>query len=827
MESKKKHTLIFETYIGRIRNLKSKQFSGPLKKIDIATLETVNNLSDKNFCFLKNFLYQLGNTQINKYQFVVKNENIVNFKDENKLSCFYYRDKNTPMYLVEDVQIRIFDTSCEEPCMIQGIQYSYNKNVLAFNLYPDIKNPVKSIHICPVFYIDIETIPYKAKLFFEYDKMEIDYSDKNICGNILLRDYFFEQKIVNIIKNNGWKYKSDGTFEYCGKSAYDFAAELQKNDIILYTNQKKRISTGKAVNISVSYDMDWFHIKGSLNIDGKTYSLSDLIDFRSKFHHWVELGNNVVIVPPVIEDFRNIMSKEGENVRIEKQYLGQMLYIADEFGVSDIKNIENLLNYEEIVPQIDQKIFVRLREYQRTGVKWLLYLYENHFGGCLADDMGLGKTFQVIAYLSDKRFSESRNLIVAPKTLLINWKKEFEKFAPDLKVYVYHGTQRSVEEALNSAIVITSYGITINDLDKLVSVKYDNVIIDEAQNIKNNKSNAYKALRQINARSKILMTGTPLENHVGEYWNLMRISNPNIFPSLNKIAKQGEDEKKMLQKIKCMTSPFVLRRVKTEVLHHLPEKQEQTVYCKMDTLQENLYYHILKSIQYEIKRKPDRFEIKSSAIILNGLQYLQQVCCHPKLLPRELNMEHCIQSAKTEVLMDMLKSMDHAGHKVVVFSRFTKMLRIIEGLLAEEKIRYFYLDGQTKKRMEVVDDFEKSEKGIFLISLKAGGTGLNLVSADTAVIYDPWWNPAVEKQAEDRIYRIGQEKNVMIYRLIVEGSIEEKVEELKLKKSDVAGQILKDEDHVENIRIEVLRKFILDDTSNILGGESDGKKEKK
>lgn len=440
------------------------------------------------------------------------------------------------------------------------------------------------------------------------------------------------------------------------------------------------------------------------------------------------------------------------------------------------------------------------------GIKWLLSLRKNGFGGCLADDMGLGKTIQIIAYLSDYSFDGTRSLIIVPKTLLENWKREFWKFTPKIKVYVYHGSKCSIDEIQNHKIVITTYGTFINDVDKLKPCNFENIIVDEAQYIKNSRSKAYRAINSMQARTKIIMTGTPIENNIREYWDLMKIAN-SAGMSFKTFTK-GLEQEQIVSKVRFVTKPFLLRRFKSDVLKDLPEKLEQTIYCNFDDSQSELYEIMLNSIKKEMDRKVDSFEIKSNSIILSGLLYLQEICCHPRLIPKEYNANGCLKSAKLDVLISMVSELYLSGHKIVIFSRFTKMLEIINKDLVKMHIDIFYLDGKTHNRQEIVDNFEQSSVGVFLISLKAGGVGLNLVSADTAIIYDPWWNPAVEKQAQDRIYRIGQKKKVTIYKLIVANTIEEKVQLLQDKKKELFNQIVSGRNIPANITINDLEELI-------------------
>lgn len=308
------------------------------------------------------------------------------------------------------------------------------------------------------------------------------------------------------------------------------------------------------------------------------------------------------------------------------------------------------------------------------------------------------------------------------------------------------------------------------------------------------------------AQTKIIMTGTPVENNIREYWDLMKIVN-SVGVSFKAISK-GLEQHQIVSKVRTVTAPFLLRRFKTDVLKDLPEKQEQTVYCNFDDSQKKLYEAMLMSIRHEMNRKADRFEMKSNSIVLSGLLYLQEICCHPRLIPKEYNINGCSESAKLDVLISMTSELYSSGHKIVIFSRFTKMLEIINRALVKLHINVFYLDGKTRQRQEIVDAFEQSRDGVFLISLKASGVGINLVSADTAIIYDPWWNPAVEKQAQDRIYRIGQKNNVTIYKLIVADTIEEKVQLLQDKKKELFDQVVSGHDIPTNITMDDLEELI-------------------
>ena len=571
---------------------------------------------------------------------------------------------------------------------------------------------------------------------------------------------------------------------------------------------KTQIAKGDFSNIQVSYGIDWFDVKGTVEIDGEEVNVADLFDFRQRKDNWVEFNGKVFSLPDSLGTAIKTADKVDDSIRIGKKGIINAVEIAFDTNGGTVIGIDNLIDYSDTAISIDKKLLPILREYQVTGVRWLLSLRQNGFGGCLADDMGLGKTLQVISYLSDASMKKTRNLIIVPKTLLINWEKEFAKFSPDTGVLVYHGAGRDSEKIAKYKVVITTYGTALNDIDEILKIGFDNLIIDEAQYIKNSKSKNHRAIKSILAKTKIILTGTPVENNIQEYLGLMQLINPEVF-SKNSFKLKNVDDAQRVEIVRKITSPFLLRRMKKDVLKDLPLKQEQVLYCTMDTAQRELYDKMLQSIRHEINRKSDRFEIKSNSIMLNGLLYLEEICCHPQLLDRKQNPDGCRESAKFDQLLDILDSLYSSGHKVVIFSRFAKMLKIIEKQIAKRHYNYFYLDGQTNNRMDLVEEFEASETGVFLISLKAGGTGLNLVSADTAIIYDPWWNPASEKQAEDRIYRIGQKKNVMIYRMKVEDSIEEKVQRLQKEKTDLYEDLLNGHENPTGMTAEVMRDLLI------------------
>lgn len=803
-ESRKKHGLIIETYEGAIPHLKSKQFSGPLRNVNLSSVASVDNLSPASLQILKDVFNDAANTQICKFQYLYAVQRLPYLRIVIETGCVFCKDKQSPMYQVERLYL---NTEKKNMSCVHDFSVCQDKTQLYINY--DVKKETVSNEIIALFYVDVSSTEYHAELFFDYGNnlIKSDSKEPLLYDKNKYRNYKFEQDVLSQIKKSHWKTYERTSFLYDGKDITNDMQDLELFGIRLFTNERKNISVLNFSVTNVSYGIDWFELKGEAKAGEFKFDISDLVDFQKKKNDWTEYNGQILFVPIGLRqlDF-NAIEKDGNGLKISTEDIFSALETVDYLGKDSLADYSNLSRYQDITLRLPDELFNTLRDYQKTGVKWLLSLRKNGFGGCLADDMGLGKTIQVISYLSDESQKGTKALVVVPKTLIENWNREFKKFSAKTSTYIYHGTGRNLAEAQKSRIIITTYGTLLNDIEILAEHKFDHLIIDEAQNTKNSKSKVYRAVAHIKAATKIIITGTPLENNIQEYWGLMKIANPTKL-SYKAIASDLDDSH-IIAKIRKLTNPFLLRRFKQEVLDDLPEKQEQIVYCDFDDAQRRLYVNLLASIRHEIERGPERFEIKSNSIVLKGLLYLQEVCCHPRLLPKEYNLEHCVESAKTERLMAMLTELYSSGHKVVVFSRFTRMLDIINREIAKLHFNVFYLDGSTQNRQKIVDEFESSADGIFLISLKAGGVGLNLVSADSVIIYDPWWNPAVEKQAEDRIYRIGQKHKVTVYKLIAANTIEEKIQSLQETKRQLFDDIVEGHDVPQDITMEDIMNLL-------------------
>jgi superfamily II DNA or RNA helicase len=442
-----------------------------------------------------------------------------------------------------------------------------------------------------------------------------------------------------------------------------------------------------------------------------------------------------------------------------------------------------------------------MRPYQQQGLSWLQFLREYELGGVLADDMGLGKTIQTLSHIlteKDAGRMTGPSLVIAPTSVLNNWKSEAQKFTPGLKPLVLYGKERAqhFDEIKNHDVVITSYPLLLRDLDVHNKHQYHLLVLDEAQNIKNSRSSSAKAVSSLKAKHRLCLSGTPLENHLGELWSLFNFLMPGLlgdetyFKKLYRtpIEKHGDTERQ--RSLATRVKPFLLRRTKELVAKELPAKTETVIKLELEDGQRDLYETLRVSMHERVRGEIENKGLaRSQIMILDALLKLRQVCCDPRLVKLE-KAKKVKQSAKLEWLRETLPNMLDEGRKVLLFSQFTSMLALIEEDLAKLNIPYAKLIGDTKDRKEQVEIFQSGQVPLFLLSLKAGGVGLNLTAADTVIHYDPWWNPAAENQATDRAHRIGQDKKVFVYKLIAEGSLEEKILNLQARKAALAKGIL-------------------------------------
>lgn len=474
-------------------------------------------------------------------------------------------------------------------------------------------------------------------------------------------------------------------------------------------------------------------------------------------------------------------------------------------------------SFKEIKPVTPPNgLNANLRAYQQQGLSYLYFLSDYGFGGILADEMGLGKTVQTLAFIqhmTENKF-KGPNLIIVPTSVLPNWEREAEKFVPKLKRLIVYGARREgmFKHIAKSDLIITTYALLRRDLEEMEKHEFNAVILDEAQNIKNPNTITARSVRKINARMRLCLSGTPIENNLFELWSLFEFLMPGFLGSQHafqrgivKPIKDGNTE--TLDYLRTRVRPFILRRTKAEVAKDLPPKVESVTCCALEEAQAELYAALAKKLRAQVLADVDEKGLaKSQMSILDALLKLRQICCHPRLLKMDLpGFSNNLPSGKFDAFKDMAMDIVEGGHKVLVFSQFVQMLHIIRQWLEFSQIPFCYLDGASKDRLEQVDKFNQSSNiPIFLISLKAGGTGLNLTSADYVIHYDPWWNPAVESQATDRTHRIGQTRQVFSYKLICQNTVEEKILKLQDAKRGVAEAIIPGKDSWKSLTREDL-----------------------
>ncbi|WP_225412241.1 DEAD/DEAH box helicase [Stigmatella hybrida] len=483
----------------------------------------------------------------------------------------------------------------------------------------------------------------------------------------------------------------------------------------------------------------------------------------------------------------DLLADLGEFTEVEAKARQAMMELRDTAGVPKVALPEGLT--------------ATLRHYQESGLSWLWFLHRHGLSGILADDMGLGKTVQSLSLLQKVANEEGRkpSLVVAPTSVLANWEREAERFTPNLKVMVWHGQDRKerAEDLKDMDLVLTSYALVRRDLDQLSQVGFRYVILDEAQNIKNADSATAQSCKTLPSDSRLALTGTPLENRLSELWSLFDFLMPGFLGSAEGFSDRYEQPIQVANdvtardRLRRRIQPFILRRLKTEVASDLPPKTESVAWCEMEPGQAALYREVLEESRRKVSESIEKLGFKRSRVsILAALMRLRQVCCDPRLLKLPPNTL-LPASAKLERFGQLVDDLVAEGHRALVFSQFTEMLELLKGEAERRGMEYLYLDGRTKDRMAKVDDFNRPDgPPLFLISLKAGGTGLNLTAADYVIHYDPWWNPAVEDQATDRTHRIGQTRAVISYKLITRGTVEEKILSLQRRKKELAAGVL-------------------------------------
>jgi SNF2 family DNA or RNA helicase len=601
--------------------------------------------------------------------------------------------------------------------------------------------------------------------------------------------------------------------------------KLQQNGFIIKQNTKdnKKYFVGESsINVEVKENNDWFDIFAIVRFgeyEIPFLKLRNLI-LRKKKEFVLPNGEIAVIPEEWFSQYTELFAfveETDENsfeLKLKKHHLAlvQELQSGNLATVTISKKLERLKEFEEIEDyDLPTDFNGQLRPYQKAGYNWMNFLNKYNFGGCLADDMGLGKTVQTLAMLQyqKERGAANASLLIMPTSLIYNWLVEAKKFAPKLKIFNYTGTNRekNVEQFEGYDLVLTSYGTTRIDIEHLKNYYFNYIILDESQAIKNPDSNIARSVIELKSKFKLILTGTPIENSTMDLWSQMSFVNPGLLGTqsffknefLNPIEKKGDEAK--VKRLYAIIKPFILRRHKAQVATELPEKIENVQYCKMTDAQEKEYEKVKSHYRNMILESIEEKGVSSSQfLLLQGLTKLRQIANHPKMVIEDYEGD----SGKLEDAVYMLQNALQNNHKILIFSQFVKHLSIFREYLNKEKIDYAYLDGTTKDRQGQVDNFQNNpDLKVFLISLKAGGLGLNLTAADYVFILDPWWNPAIEAQAVDRAYRIGQKNTVFTYKFITTNSVEEKILNLQKNKQKLANDLITtEESFVKNLSKE-------------------------
>lgn len=570
------------------------------------------------------------------------------------------------------------------------------------------------------------------------------------------------------------------------------------------------------VNVGVASGIDWFDTSVRVSFGNQDVRLKDIQRALHNQSRFVKLGDGRLGMMP--EEWIEKFSKFFRTGEVHEQHIrtSKMNFsLIDELFEDEVLSNEvreeigmyrrKMTEFEHITEvAVPKKLKATLRDYQKHGLNWLHFLDEFNFGGCLADDMGLGKTVQILAFilsLKEKSKEKKTHLIVLPTSLLFNWKLEIDKFAPSLKTHTIYGIDRKKDhEGFEKYdIIFTTYGTMLSDISFLKNFYFDYVFLDESQAIKNPDSKRYKAVRLLKSRNKIVLTGTPIENNTFELYAQFSFVSPGFLGNQQRFRdnysipidkfKDGLRAKELQHKL----NPFLLRRTKKQVASELPEKTEMVIYCEMGTEQRKVYDSYKNEFKLYLQKSDSDDLLNKNMHILQGLTKLRQICDSPALLSDQ--EYYGSESAKMNELMEQIEQ-HSSEHKILIFSQFVTMLDLIKHQLDTREVKYEYLTGKTKDRAERVKQFqEDDETRVFLISMKAGGTGLNLTEADYVFIVDPWWNPAVENQAIDRCYRIGQKKNVMAIRLICPDTIEQKIMQLQENKKELIDDLIKVDAH--------------------------------
>ena len=673
---------------------------------------------------------------------------------------------------------------------------------------------------------------------FPYDKapnssVKLEKKNDSYVFHKVRRDADTETDLVQRLYDSGLKFQNGRIAMSRGRAfswLKDNAELLETLNISVRQTDaelKKYFVGESSLEIKVNESIDWFDIHAVVRFGDYEIPFNELRKLINKKSKEIKLPNGEIAVIPDswLTDYAELFAfmeedGQGQNLKLKKHHLsliedlrnGQLAQVTMDRKLQKLQGFEEIEDYE-----LPKGFKGKLRPYQKAGYNWMRFLAEYSFGGCLADDMGLGKTVQTLALLQSQKSEGAiqTSLLVMPTSLIYNWQIEASKFTPKLKVLIYSGTQRdkNPETFAKYDLVITSYGITRIDIDILNTFYFNYVILDESQAIKNPDSIIAKSVGKLKSRHRLILTGTPLENSTMDLWSQLSFVNPGLLGAQKyfknefqlPIEKQQDIEK--TRKLNVIIKPFILRRQKSQVAKDLPEKIESVKFSEMTPDQAEKYEEVKSFYRNKILDTIETSGIrKSQMLLLQGLTQLRQIANHPKMVDEDFEGD----SGKFEDIRYMVESALSEGHKVLIFSQFVKHLTIVRKYLDDKGMSYAYLDGSTKDRQGQVDSFQNNKDiKLFLISLRAGGLGLNLTEADYVFLLDPWWNPAIEEQAVDRAHRIGQKKTVFTYKFIARDTVEEKILALQKNKLKLASDLISTEE-------SFMKKLTTEDISELL-----------
>lgn len=755
------------------------------------------------------------------YQIPKKISKILNMMQKNKLHELIFKDEDLDLF-----SKGIF------PIVKKNIQLDKTvKDQITFDIKPSIK-----------IYLDLKIDNIFCNIKLNYQEYEIDYFDHTLH---IIRDRETERKVIEDLLECGFEIENQNiyidTLEKIGTFLDEKLEELSNKYQVFTSDKIRQTKVLKDNHIFSSfsigqdnimkYEFDLGNIKNdeivnileTMKTKKRYYRLKsgDLIDLKQnhELKQFSDLISDMEISKKDLQTLSGIIPKYRsiylDSIKKDKYSIIKTNHLFDEL----IKNFNSYKDIDIDLSLHDKKI---LRNYQQTGIKWLYNIYKCGFGAILADEMGLGKSIQLIYFIKQilKEKNDAKILIVAPTSLVYNWKNEFDKFGSEIKYKVFAENKllrkKELEKIDNFNVLITTYGLIRQDQEKYLNIKFELVAIDEAQNIKNVASQMTKAIKKLNANTKIALTGTPLENSVMELWSIFDFIMPGYLASITIFQKKynikGDvSNLKLLENLNKQIKPFLLRRKKKDVIKELPEKIENNIYIDLNEEQKKLYIAQLEKTKEEMNNilSIDGFK-KGNFKILGLLTQLRQLCIDPRILYKNYKGG----SAKIENLISIVKETIKSGHKILLFTSYKTALEIVKDEFDKYHISNYVIDGSVsaKQRMQLVESFNHDETNVFLITLKAGGTGLNLTSADIVIHLDLWWNPQVENQATDRAHRMGQKNKVEVIKLICKGTIEERILELQNKKKLLSDALIEGEDRDQNI----LSTLTEEDIKNLL-----------